>query len=203
MSFHPPQASSTFRHLGLLLAAGALTGLFAGAAACSSDSSDDSAAGGSSASGSGSGGTSSSSGGDNNNDAGKASNSGGTTSNNGGTTAGGNAAAGGEPDNGGGTASGGTSHGGTSSAAGSSSGGSSTLPGDDNWACIQAGTSCICQNNSNPKDASVCTGTYKCCFAVPLGASTRCQCQDPYTSKCEDLAHALSSDGRVVDHCPP
>jgi hypothetical protein len=84
--------------------------------------------------------------------------------------------------------------------AGSGSG-DGTLPGNDVWNCIAGGTSCICQNNADPNSANTCTGTYPCCFASPLGASTRCQCQDPYTSKCSDFADAFG--GKVVDHCPP
>lgn len=200
MSFHSKFVGSTFQHVGLFLTAGALVGLVSSAAACSSDSNNDPAKGGASAAGSGSGGTSSTSAGTGTNDAGKANDNGGT-----GNVAGSDAASGGAPDESGGTAAGGNSQGGSSATAGSSSGGSDsgTMPGDDNWACVEAGGSCICQNNANPKDANSCTGTYKCCFAVPLGASTRCQCQDPYTSKCEDLAHALTKDGKVVDHCPP
>lgn len=204
MAFHSKQASSTFSHLGLLLTATAVASLLGAAAACSSDSSDGPATGGTSASGSSSGGTSSNNAGEGNSDAGKASNTGGSGS---GAT-GGDTASGGMPDENGGTAAGGKNSGGSSSggkdSGGSSSGGSSSsnLPGDDNWACVEAGGSCVCQNNSNPKDASVCTGTYKCCYAVPLGASTRCQCQDPGTSKCEDLAHFFGPDGKVVDSCP-
>jgi hypothetical protein len=209
MALHSKQASSTLSKLGLLLTASAVAGLFGTAAACSSDSSDDPAKGGSSASGSSSGGTSANGAGESNNDAGTASNNGGTASNNGGTSTGGDTASGGMPDENGGTAAGGKNQGGTSSSAGSSSGGSSSggssssnLPGDDNWTCVEAGGSCICQNNANPKDANSCTGTYKCCYAVPLGGSTRCQCQDPGTSKCEDLAHFFGPQGKVVDSCP-
>jgi hypothetical protein len=69
------------------------------------------------------------------------------------------------------------------------------------WACIEGGTSCICQSGALPRDASICAKTYPCCFTAPLGAVTRCQCQDPGQSKCSDLA--AFTGGTVVTTCPP
>jgi len=200
MSVHSARPSTVFQPLPFLLA-GAFTALLATAAACSSDSKDDPAKGGASASGASSGGSSSSTAGKGANDAGKASSAGGTVDD--GT--GGDASPGGAPgDGGGGDAAGAQGDGGSSPGTGGSSSagsGNGTLPGDDVWNCVAGGTSCICQNNADPNSANTCTGTYPCCFAIPLGASTRCQCQDPYTSKCSDFADAFG--GKVVDHCPP
>jgi hypothetical protein len=204
MSFHSTHGSSVVRPLRLLLAS-ALTGLVATAAACSSDSTDDPAKGGTSASGSANGGTASSTAGKGANDAGKASGTGGTVA----EGAGGEPASGGAPENGGGAAAGTTGNGGSSSGtagsggASAGSGGGGALPGNDVWNCVEAGGSCICQNNGDAQSANVCTGEYKCCFALPLGAATRCQCQDPGASKCSDLAGVFGPSGKVVDHCPP
>lgn len=201
MSFHPMPAFSGFRPLRFLLAS-ALTGLVASAAACSSDSKDDPAKGGTSASGGG--GTASNNAGKSANDAGKASGAGGTVS----EGAGGDTPSGGAPDDGSGAAAGAPSDGGSSSGTGGSSSAGSgngvgTLPGNDVWNCIAAGTTCICQNNGDPSNANTCTGTYECCFAGPFANGTRCQCQDPNTSTCSDLASVFGPSGRVVDHCPP
>lgn len=194
-------ASSGVRSLCFLLAA-TLTGLVAALTACSSESKDAPAKGGTSAMDSETGGSS--------NSAGKATSDAGKSGNTGGASddgAAGDTSSGAAPDDGGtaaaGASDGGSPSGGSSSGVGGSagSGNGATLPGDDVWNCIEAGTSCICQNNGDPKSANSCTATYKCCFTIPLGTTTRCQCQDPYSSKCSDLASFNS--GKVVDHCPP
>lgn len=201
MPIYSLPTSSTNDARNLLLTA-VLTSLLASASACGSDAKDDPGKGGSSAAGSSHGGTSST--------AGKGS-SGGTKS---GGSAGsaeqptlGGASEGGASSDDGGSGGNAESSGGSSAGTGGSSGGSGsgdgTLPGNGVWNCIEAGTSCICQNNGDPKSTNVCTGTYECCFAVPLGESTRCQCQDPGTSKCSDLAGVFGPTGKVVDHCPP
>jgi len=199
MSFRPLLTATAVRPLPLLLAT-ALVGLVATTPACSSSSPDDATKSDPSSAGAGgtTGGKSSSTAGNGLGGAGKTSTLGGASSDGGA----GDESSGAEPEGGGGASAGNSSSGGSSSG-GAGSGGSGTLPGNDVWSCIAAGTSCICQNNADPKDASTCTGTYECCFAVPLGNSTRCQCQDPYTSKCEDLAGVFGDAGKVVAHCPP
>ncbi len=131
--------------------------------------------------------------------------------------------AGGDSSKGGDSAQGGASSGGTSSSGGAASGGSASGgaatggasasggatgtggagAGDKTWACVEAGGSCICDDDAQPDstDPKACTGTYPCCFTAHLGPVTRCQCQDPGGSACSDLAAYLG--GEVFETCPP
>jgi hypothetical protein len=175
------------RHLPAMLVGGAgagLLGLLLATAACSSDSKSDSST-------AGKGGTSTSSAGGSAD--GGAPDSGGSSSggsSTGGSSKGGTAA--------GGTATGGSAAGGT--ATGGTASGGATGSGGGIWGCVEAGGSCICQNNTDKQHESVCTATYECCFTLPFAGAIRCQCQDPGNTKCEAPA---GSGAEVVDKCPP
>jgi len=97
-----------------------------------------------------------------------------------------------------------TADGGATAHAGSSLGGSAsageTSSGGEIWGCIEAGGVCICQNDTDKAHESVCTGTYKCCATIPFAGATRCQCQDPGTTKCVDDP---ANNVKVVAKCPP
>ena len=114
----------------------------------------------------------------------------------------------GEPDGGGGdsTATGGTSSdGGRGGSAGTSgtAGTAGTSSTATDWACVEAGGACICQSNSGSQGGqTVCTGTYNCCYTLPVASFTRCQCQTLDEASCKAFDNSDYGTA-VVDHCPP